>query len=87
MTAAATTKRALIIEKTIVITEALTLPDGVGYITIEYDADILGYRAYKAAPAAIEYEGRKYGKSCFNSDRFRIYYRTDMMASVAVICG
>jgi hypothetical protein len=40
---------------------------------------------YLNAPAAIEYNGRIYGRSAWNSDKGEIYYRTD--AKLVKVCS
>jgi hypothetical protein len=44
------------------------------------------YQDFKKLPLAIEYGGHRYGRTGFNSDRFRAYYRTDSMARLATAC-
>jgi hypothetical protein len=62
-----------------------TLPDGVRVIVLsmtdESLEDSLGreyrYNTYQKLPMALEYEGRTYGKTGWNSDRMVCYYRDD----------
>lgn len=58
--------------------------EGVGYIEYKLPS-VDTYEEYKALPLLIEYQGRKYGKSCWNSDRFTAYYRTDKVANFAKV--
>lgn len=50
-----------------------TLPNGVHIIEIPCQ----DYETKKRLPRAIEYQGRLYGCSGWNSDRCVAYYRTD----------
>lgn len=50
--------------------------DGLQCITVDIDPDD-PYGSFKKLPAAIEYNGRVFGKSAYNSDSNRAYYRTD----------
>lgn len=50
------------------------LPNGVGYIEIDYDGT---YEAFKNAPNALSLNNRAYGKASHNSDTFKIVYRSD----------
>ena len=52
------------------------LPDGVEVLTLPL-AD--GFETYKGLPPVLEYMGRKYGKSGWNSDRMVGYWRTDVL--------
>jgi len=48
--------------------------DGDYFLTVDIDPDD-PYGSFKKLPAALEYEGRIYGKSGFNSDKNRAYYK------------
>lgn len=37
------------------------------------------YGSFKKLPAAIIYQGRELGKSCYDSDKNRAYYRSDKL--------
>lgn len=54
---------------------------GVGFLTIRLTGDdhYSMYQSYKGLPSVLTMAGRKYGKSCWNSDRRCAYYRTDML--------
>lgn len=41
------------------------------------------FEAYKAMPNALEYEGRKYGKTGWNSDTHTVHYKE---MSLAIAC-
>lgn len=41
------------------------------------------YDSFKALPANVEYEGRLYSKTAYNSDIMRAYYRTGVSLAVA----
>ena len=50
---------------------------GIGFLYIDIDpAD--PYGSFKKLPAALEYEGRVFGKSCFDSDKNVAIFRTDV---------
>lgn len=48
--------------------------DGDYFLTADIDPDD-PYGSFKKLPAAVEYEGRIYGKTAYNSDRNRAYYK------------
>lgn len=54
---------------------------GVGFLTVRLAGDdhYSMYQSYKGLPAVLKMAGRRYGKSCWNSDRQCAYYRTDML--------
>ncbi len=52
---------------------AYTLPDGVYLVEL----DCADQDALKKLPAAINYEGKQYGRTGWNSDANVAYYRTD----------
>ena len=45
-------------------------------LTVAMESD--DYREYARLPNVIEYDGQLFGKSCWNSDVYRAYYRSDM---------
>lgn len=51
--------------------------DGDYFLTVDIDPDD-PYGSFEQLPAALEYEGRIYGKSGYNSDRNRAYYKAGM---------
>ncbi len=57
-----------------------TLPDGVKVLT----TDCEGYKAFKALPAALKFNGELYGKTGWNSDKHIAYYRTDAQLAKVV---
>lgn len=50
--------------------------DGIGFLYVDIGPD--HYRDFKKLPAALEYAGRVFGKSCFDSDRNVAIFRTDV---------
>lgn len=51
--------------------------DGDYFLTVDIDpAD--PYGSFKKLPAGLEYEGRLYGKSAYNSDRNKAYYKAGL---------
>lgn len=51
--------------------------DGDYFLTVDIDpAD--PYGSFKKLPAGLEYEGRLYGKSGYNSDRNKAYYKAGL---------
>lgn len=51
--------------------------DGDHFLTVDIDADD-PYGSFKRLPAAVEYAGRIYGKSGYNSDRNKAYYKAGL---------
>lgn len=41
------------------------------------------YQAFKRLPAVICYNGQNFGKSCWNSDKNKAYYRNDYAIAFA----
>ena len=57
--------------------------DGIGCIEVALDsAD--PYASFKKLPSAVEYNGRVYGKSGYDSDVNRAYFRTDKPIAHAI---
>ena len=52
---------------------------GIGFATVDLHGEnhFDLYQHYKSLPNVIECNGRLYGKSCWDSDRQKAYYRTD----------
>jgi len=48
--------------------------DGDHFLVVDIDPDD-PYGSFKRLPAGLEYEGRIYGKTGYNSDRNRAYYK------------
>lgn len=48
--------------------------DGDYFLTVDIDSDD-PYGSFKKLPAGLEYEGRIYGKTAYNSDRNKAYYK------------
>jgi len=59
----------------------VTTPDGVNWLEVVADADI--YSHYKRLPQVVEYHGKLYNKTSFNSDSFIIVYREVEKKTVA----
>lgn len=51
-----------------------TLPDGVRVMTLPLSN---GFASYEALPSVLSYEGKRYGKTGWNSDNNIGYYRDD----------
>ncbi len=60
--------------------------DGISILTVAIGSDD-PCGDYLALPDAVTFEGRLYGKSAYNSDTFRAYYRTDKRIAVAASTG
>jgi hypothetical protein len=78
--------QAKVVERMISIDDSGVALNGTGIISIQCDGppeDV--YSQFKSAPAVLEFAGRHYGKSCFDSGRFRIYYRTDAINRTAAV--
>lgn len=52
------------------------LPEGVEVLTLPLAE---GFDTYKRLPPVLEYQGRKYGKTGWNSDVMVGYWRTDAL--------
>ena len=67
-------KTAKPLENALSVKRSETLPCGTKVVTL----DCADYKAYKSLPAALEYDGRAYGRTGWDSDMCRAYYRTDI---------
>lgn len=65
------------IQDAMTIKTASTMPDGVKVVTL----DVADYVGFIRSPHAIEYDGERYGRSGWNSDRHEIYYRSDKLVA------
>lgn len=74
-------KATIVEEKTVEINSAYDYA-GVGFIEVKLPAADT-FDAYRALPNLIEFQGRRFGKSCWNSDHFTAYYRTDKVQGFA----
>jgi hypothetical protein len=54
----------------------------VGYLAVDLEGR--AYEAFRRLPAALEFQGRVYGKSAYSSDTMRAYYRTDVPLATEV---
>jgi len=71
-------ERARIDRDSIAIMNAYTMPNQVGVIEVKLQADYEeALERFASLPDAIEYRGRHYGKSSWNSDTMTACYRTD----------
>lgn len=71
---------ATVVVSAITVNEVQTLPNGVQVCIVPCS----GYDAFKALPAAIDFEDKRYGLTGWNSDRYVAYYRTDRAVAMAV---
>jgi hypothetical protein len=63
------------VQGAVVVVQAVTVGQiGWVYVPLDGDDPVVSFRR---SPAAITYEGRRYGKSAFDSDKGIIVYRTD----------
>lgn len=69
-----TNKTATKIEGAVVVRAQHTLTSGVQALVV----DCADYDAYQRLPQGVEFEGKRYGLSGWNSDMGCAYYRTDM---------
>jgi 2-keto-3-deoxy-6-phosphogluconate aldolase len=72
--------------KDVITFEQCTIYQGVTYIEVAIDADD-PYRSFKKLPDAIEYNGTLLGKTCFDSDKNRAYYRSDAKNVARIVRG
>ena len=58
---------------------------GIGFATVDLHGENHHdlYQQYKSMPSTIECNGKLYGKSCWDSERCKAYYRTDLNFAVA----
>lgn len=58
---------------------------GIGFASVDLHGDCHYslYQCYCRLPNVIECNGRLYGKSCWDSDHQKAYYRTDRQFAVA----
>ena len=61
-----------------------TLPDGVGYITIDISQAEYAHLAYLKSPMALVYNGVVYGRSSYSSEKMEVIYRTDKPTATAI---
>ena len=71
-------KRALKVENSVIVNTVETLPTGVKVLTIDYSGD------YKEIPRAILYEGKVFGRSGWDSDKLRAYFRSDIKLAFSI---
>jgi hypothetical protein len=66
------------------VVEAVQNCEGVTFLTVSLGGgehwDM--FQTYSKLPQVVEFEGRLFGKSCWNSDNGRAYYRSD--ATIAI---
>ena len=62
--------------------ETSTEYQGILFAEVAIDSDD-PYRSFKKLPAAIEYLGRVLGKTGYDSDKNRAYYRSDAKIAYA----
>jgi hypothetical protein len=66
--------------KNAVVVESVQNCEGVTFLTVSLGGgehwDM--WQAYSKLPAVVEFNGRLFGKSCWDSDKGRGYYRSDI---------
>lgn len=66
--------------KNAVVIEEINTCEGVTFLTVCLNGsehwDM--YQSYCKLPDVVEFDGKVFGKSCWNSDYGRAYYRSDM---------
>jgi len=80
MTPDLTQKSAISATTDLVAQAHVCLPDGVKVLTLPL---VDGFETYKKLPPVLEYQGRRYGKTGWNSDTMVGYWRTD---ALIVVC-
>jgi hypothetical protein len=66
-------------ERTLAIRSAATCPDGTGQLTVDLGCAatcLACFEAYRDLPNIVIYDGRRYGLSCYDSDRAMAIYLT-----------
>jgi len=67
------------------VVEAVQNCEGVTFLTVSLGGgehwDM--FQTYSKLPQVVEFEGRLFGKSCWDSDKGRAYYRSDMAIATA----
>lgn len=70
--------------KNAVIVESVQNCDGITFLTVSLGGgehwDL--WQAYSRLPNVVEFNGRLFGKSCWDSDKGRGYYRSDMSIAI-----
>ena len=67
-----------------IVPDALVLDSCYDYAGVGYaEVKITGWEEVKRLPQVIEFNGRRYGYSAWNSDRLVAYYRTDRAIAYA----
>ena len=64
-----------------ILVESVEECEGVNFLQIRLTGEhhYGMFKNYQSLPSVLICEGRKYGKSCWNSDSGIAYYRTDMI--------
>jgi hypothetical protein len=57
-----------------------TLPNGVKWAVVKCDGS---YESFLTTPAAIEFQGTRYGRSCWSSDTGEVVYRSDKLFALS----
>ena len=64
-----------------ILVESVEEYEGVNFLLIRLTGEhhYGMFKNYQSLPSVLILDGRKYGKSCWNSDSGIAYYRTDMI--------
>lgn len=57
--------------------------EGQSWLVVDIPVEAAAYDAFFALPAVLVLDGCEYGKSAFDSDRGKAYYRTGALFAVA----
>lgn len=78
------TKASAVPVASVEVLSAYETVDGQGWLHVPCADD---YETYKDLPNLVEFNGSRYGKSAFNSDRHVAYYSTGHVAKYATAVG
>jgi hypothetical protein len=71
--------------KNAVVVESIQDCEGVRFLTVSLGGgehwDM--FQTYSKLPNVVEFNGQLFGKSCWDSDKGRAYYRSDMAIATA----
>lgn len=69
--------KATAVQGAVMVMQAMTVGQ-IGWVYVPLDGDN-PVGSFRQAPVAIDFQGRRYGKSAYDSDQGIIIYRTDRL--------